>query len=125
VSGAWHQDGKFLGQVRALNLWLALSDCGRDAPGLDLVPRRLDEHVAVNTDDAMMLNQVSQRTAEEAAGELPILRPIFRPGDALLFDDLFLHKTASDASMRRPRYAIESWFFAPSGFPADYVPLAA
>jgi hypothetical protein len=125
VSGAWHQDGKFLGQVRALNLWLALSECGRDAPGLDLVPRRLDEHVAVNTDDAMMLNQVSQRTAEEAAGELPILRPMFSPGDALLFDDLFLHKTASDASMRRPRYAIESWFFAPSGFPADYVPLAA
>jgi hypothetical protein len=125
VSGAWHQDGKFMGQVRALNLWLSLSDCGRDAPGLDLVPRRLDEHVPTKTDDAIMLNQVSQRAAETAAGELPILRPIFTPGDALLFDELFLHKTASEASMRRPRYALESWFFAPSGFPADYVPLAA
>ena len=123
VSGAWHQDGKFMGQVRALNLWLSLSDCGRDAPGLDLVPRRLGEHVPTTTDDAMMLTQVSQQAAEAAAGELPIMRPIFEPGDALLFDELFLHKTASDPSMRRPRYAVESWFFAPSGFPADYVPL--
>ena len=125
VSGAWHQDGKFMGEVRALNLWLSLSHCGRDAPGLDLVPRRLEEHVATQTDEAMMLNQVSQRTAESTAGELPILRPVFEPGDALLFDELFLHKTASEPSMRKPRYAIESWFFAPSGFPPDYVPLTA
>jgi hypothetical protein len=125
VSGAWHQDGKFMGQVRALNLWLSLSDCGRDAPGLDLVPRRLNEHVPTRTDDARMLNQVSQRAAETAAGDLPIMRPVFEPGDALLFDELFLHKTASDPSMRRPRYAVESWFFAPSGFPENYVPLTA
>lgn len=123
IIGAWHQDGKFMGQVRALNLWLSLSHCGRDAPGLDLVPRRLDGHVPTQTDGVRMLNQVSQQAAERAAGELPILRPIFEPGDALLFDELLLHKTASEPSMRRPRYAIESWFFAPSGFPADYVPL--
>ncbi len=124
VSGAWHQDGKFMGEVKALNLWLSLSQCGSKAPGLDLVPRRLEQHVATQTDEAMMPNQVSQRTAEQAAGELPILRPEFEPGDALLFDELFLHKTASDPRMRRPRYAIENWFFAPSGFPETYVPLA-
>jgi hypothetical protein len=26
--------------------------------------------------------------------------------------------------MRKPRYAIENWFFGASAFPADYVPLA-
>jgi hypothetical protein len=124
VSGAWHQDGKFMGEVKALNLWLSLSECGQNAPGLDLVPRRLEQHVDTQTDEAMMPNQVSQRVAERAAGELPILRPVFEPGDALLFDELFLHKTASDPGMRRPRYAIENWFFGPSGFPDNYVPLA-
>ncbi len=124
VSGAWHQDGKFMGEVKALNLWLALTECGERAPGLDLVPRRLEQHVATQTDEAMMPNQVSQRVAEEAAGELPILRPVFEPGDALLFDELFLHKTASDPGMRRPRYALESWFFGASAFPENYVPLA-
>jgi hypothetical protein len=124
VTGAWHQDGKFMGEVKALNLWVALSECGKDAPGLDLVPRRLEQYVATETDEAMMTNQVSQRAAEQAADGLPIVRPAFEPGDALLFDELFLHKTASDPRMRRPRYAIESWFFAPSGFPSNYVPLA-
>jgi hypothetical protein len=124
ISGAWHQDGKFMGEVKALNVWVALSRCGDDAPGLDLVPRRLEQHVATETDDAVMTNQVSQRMAEEAAEELPILRPVFEPGDALLFDELFLHKTASDPRMRRPRYAVESWFFGATGFPENYVPLA-
>lgn len=124
VAGAWHQDGKFMGEVNALNLWLSLSDCGEDAPGLDIVPRRLEHHVATATDDAMFDNMVSQRMAEQAAGDTPILRPIFEPGDALLFDDLFLHKTGSEPSMPRPRFAIESWFFGASGFPPDYAPLA-
>jgi hypothetical protein len=51
-----------------------------------------------------------------------------RPHDAALacnlFDDLMLHQTGSDPSMPNPRYAIESWFFGLSGFPADYVPIA-
>jgi hypothetical protein len=124
VAGAWHQDGKFMGEVRALNLWLALSRCGDESPGLDIVPRRLEQHVTTQTDEAWLEHAVSQRVAEEVAGEVPILRPIFEPGDALLFDDLFLHKTGSDPEMPNPRFAIESWFFAASGFPVDYAPLA-
>lgn len=124
VAGAWHQDGKFMGDVRALNLWLSLSHCGDESPGLDLVPRRLDGYAQTQTDEAWLEHAVSQRVAEELAGERSILRPIFEPGDALLFDELFLHKTASDASMTKPRFAIENWFFAPSGFPTDYAPLS-
>jgi hypothetical protein len=124
VNGAWHQDGKFMGEVKALNLWLALSRCGDEAPGLDLVPRRLDGHVQTITGEMVMANQVSQQTAEQAAGDRQILRPIFEPGDALLFDELFLHKTASEREMTKPRYAIENWFFGASAFPGDYVPLA-
>jgi hypothetical protein len=26
--------------------------------------------------------------------------------------------------MPKPRYAVENWFFAPSSFPRDYLPLA-
>ena len=125
VPGAWHQDGKFMGQVRSLNLWLSLSRCGDVAPGLDLVPRRLDELVATQTDEALLEIQVSQARAEEAAGDAGIVRPIFEPGDALFFDEMFLHQTASDPSMPNPRYAIENWFFGASSFPADYAPVAA
>lgn len=124
VGGAWHQDGAFMGDVRSLNVWMSLSRCGDEAPGLDLVPRRLDELVPTGGEGTWIDDQVSPATAERAAGEVGILRPIFEPGDVLLFDDLFLHQTASDPAMSKPRYAIESWFFGPSAFPPDYVPLA-
>jgi hypothetical protein len=123
VSGGWHQDGTFMGDVNALNVWLSLSRCGDVAPGLDIVPRRLEHHVATQTDEAFLDNMVSQRMAEVAAGDTPILRPIFEPGDALLFDELFLHKTASDPAMPQARFAVENWFFGPSAFPAGYIPL--
>ena len=121
---AWHQDGAFLGDVRALNVWLSLSRCGDVAPGLDIVPRRIDEIVETGTEGAIFNWSVSSAVAEREAGEAGIARPIFEPGDALLFDDRFLHSTATDESMTETRYAIESWFFAPSAFPADYVPIA-
>jgi hypothetical protein len=124
VPGAWHQDGRFMGDTRSLNMWLSLSRCGDEAPGLDLVPRRLDHIVPTGTEGAMHDNDVSPAMVERAAGEAGIIRPIFEPGDMLLFDDLFLHKTGSDPDMPRPRYAVESWFFAPSSFPGDYLPLA-
>lgn len=125
VAGGWHQDGTFMGEVRAMNVWLSLSHCGDEAPGLDLVPRRLDEFVTTGTGETVLDYQVSQAVAEEAAGDYGIIRPIFEPGDVLLFDDRFLHKTGSDPEMPKPRYAIESWFFGSSGFNHKYVPLAA
>jgi hypothetical protein len=125
VPGAWHQDGKFLGDVHALNLWLSLSRCGDEAPGLDIVPRRLDQLLAAGTEGTRVDIEVSQAMAEEAAAGLGIQRPIFEPGDALLFDELFLHQTGSDPQMPKPRYAVESWFFGPSAFPGGYSPLAA
>ena len=124
VVGAWHQDGSFMGRVHSINLWISLSRCGDVAPGLDIVPRRIDHLVARGTDGTYLENQISQAAAEEAAGDLPIVRPIFEPGDAVLFDELCLHQTASDPSMREARFAIESWFFAPSAMPARYAPLA-
>ncbi|MGI8557188.1 MAG: phytanoyl-CoA dioxygenase family protein [Solirubrobacteraceae bacterium] len=124
IGGAWHQDGKFMGEVRALNLWLSLSRCGDLAPGLDVVPRRLEHFAVTQTDEAMLDYQVSNVKAAEAAGDRPIIRPIFEPGDALFFDERFLHQTGSDPSMPNPRYAIENWFFGGSGFPADYAPIA-
>lgn len=124
VSGAWHQDGKFLGEVRSLNVWLSLSRCGDVAPSMDVIPRRLDGFAQAGTLDAPLDYVVSQEVAEEVAGDVGIVRPIFNPGDALLFDHLFLHQTGADPSMPNPRYAIESWFFGPSAYPVEYAPIA-
>jgi hypothetical protein len=121
----WHQDGAFMGDVRALNVWLSLSRCGDESPGMEIVPRRLDHIVPTGTEGAVFDWSVSPQVAEEAAGDVGVLRPIFEPGDVLLFDDLFLHTTAAEPDMKKSRWAIESWLFGSSASPEDYAPLAA
>jgi hypothetical protein len=122
-SGEWHQDGAFLGEgVRSLNVWMALDHCGQDAPTMDVVPRRFDRVVPTGTgtpfDWAVGPDEVTA-----AAGEAAILRPEFAPGDVLLFDHLFLHRTAAEPVMTAERHAIETWFFAPSTYPEGQIPL--
>ena len=95
VGGAWHQDGAFMGDARALNLWLSLSRCGDLAPGLDLVPRRLDEIVIEHGVDARRRAAPGRRPARRPA-TWRSCGPIFEPGDALFFDEMFLHQTGSD-----------------------------
>ncbi|MGH8986877.1 MAG: phytanoyl-CoA dioxygenase family protein [Acidimicrobiia bacterium] len=125
ISGTdWHQDGAFLGEgIRTINVWMALSDCGRDAPGLDVVPRRLNEIVETGTEGAVFPWAVGPGVVERVSAAA-VCRPTFEAGDVLLFDEMFLHRTALDPSMTRERYAVETWFFAPSVFPDHYLPLA-
>jgi hypothetical protein len=124
ASTDWHQDGAFLGRgIRALDVWVALSECGVDSPGIDLLPRRLDEIVETGTGGAIFDWAVGPAVVARLAVDSPVVRPVFKPGDALLFDDMFLHRTAIEPTMTRPRYAIEAWFFAPSSYPAGQVPI--
>jgi hypothetical protein len=122
--GGWHQDGAFLGQgLRTVNVWLTLTRCGDDAPSLDLVPRRIDHIVPTGTAGSTFDWAVAPDVVAQVAGGTPVLRPRFEEGDALLFDDLFLHRTGRNLEMTQRRYAVESWFFAPSAYPDDQVPL--
>jgi hypothetical protein len=114
----WHQDGAFMGVgIRSLNIWLSLSHCGDDAPGLDVVGRRLDELVETGGEGTFNAWATNPRAAERF-GAGAVVRPIFEPGDALLLDHLTLHRTAADAGMANDRYAIETWLFSPSTYDA-------
>jgi hypothetical protein len=121
TKASWHQDGAFLGiEARTINVWLSLSHCGRDAPGLDVYPRRLDGLAATGTEGSIFDWAVAPDVVARL-GHVDVVRPVFEPGDALLFDHLFLHRTAATPEMTRERYAIESWFFAPSTYPPGQI----
>jgi len=112
----WHQDGSFMGgDIRSLNVWLALSHCGDNAPGLDVVGRRLDDIVPTGTEGAWLDWNVSPLMVEQVAPGA-VVRPIFEAGDALIFDHFNLHRTAAGPDMTNDRYAIEAWFLAPSTY---------
>jgi hypothetical protein len=120
----WHQDGAFLGaEVRTLNIWLALSDCGVDSPGLEIVPRRIDTVLPTGTEGAIFDWSVSPQVVADASRDVPAITPAFRAGDALLFDHLLLHRTAVGPDMTRERYAMETWLFAPSSYPEGQIPV--
>ena len=120
----WHQDGAFLGvDIRTVNVWTALTPCGSDAPSIDVFARRFDQIVATGTDDALFSWSVSPEQAERLDTS-DVVRPIFEPGDGLFFDQMTLHRTGISPEMTRTRRALECWFFAPSTYPHEQVPIA-
>jgi hypothetical protein len=120
----WHQDGAFLGMgIRTVDVWIALSRCGREAPGLDVVPIRLERLLPTGEAGTYFQWTVSSETLARELPGATVWRPEFEEGDALLFDHQLLHRTAAEPEMPGVRYAIESWFFAPSVYPKGSTPL--
>jgi hypothetical protein len=123
----WHQDGRFLGEgmdIASLNVWTALTDCGESAPGMDLVLDYLDHYILAAEDSAFDW-AVSNSQVDELRQRVPVVTPRFRAGDILMFDQWLLHRTHRRPDMTNTRYAIESWFFAPSVFPVGRTALLA
>jgi len=118
----WHQDGSFMGTVRSVDVWVALTPCGGDsnAPGLEILPRRLRGVLECGKGVARNPIEVVDEEVARAGGDVAPLCPTFESGDALLFDDLFLHRTTPGGA--HERYALEAWFFAASCRPEKYAP---
>lgn len=116
----WHQDGAFLGPgIRTVNAWFALTPCGRDAPGMDLIPLREPRLLTAGEPGAGFHWAVSPDTIARELPDAQPWRPEFDAGDVLLFDHYMLHRTAAAPGMTAMRFAIESWFFASSVYPAE------
>ncbi len=102
----WHQDGAFLGEgIRTINFWLTLTHCGDTAPGLDVVPRRMDEILPTGTDGALFDWSVGEGLVAQVAEQTPVARPIFEAGDAVVLRRTFPapHRRRSDDDARALR----------------------
>ena len=121
---SWHQDGDFLAPgVRSINVWVALDACSGDGPrpALEIVPRRIGE--VLPAEGTIVPHSVDFDLVDEVAADTPTMCPSVEAGDAMLFDELFLHRTHLTPEMTEDRMALECWFFAPSHFSTNYVPL--
>ena len=119
---AWHQDGAlgydFLrpgmppsdALLEMVTCWVALTPCGRDAPGLELERDGGDRLLTLAA-----LGETAARLAEDAGAAW---RPELGPGDALLFDGGVVHRTDARPGMSRDRTSIELRFFAAADRPA-------
>jgi len=119
----WHQDGALKFDFRSfpygnfpsdallpiVTCWIALDPCGAEAPGLELVTRRLDGLLAPAelTDESVRTRFTSQE----------FWCPVMEPGDALLFRGDILHRTHVTAAMTKDRTSIELRFFPANDLP--------
>jgi len=115
---AWHQDGAFLGEnIRSLNMWVALSDCGVDAPSLDIITNRYSEILPTGTDRAFDSWALGPELVASEIEKNGYEHLIVEAGDVVFFDHLNVHRTGMLKGMTQDRYAIECWFFSEFGFP--------
>jgi hypothetical protein len=123
----WHQDGAFMGaSVRSVDLWIALSDCGRGttAAGLDILPMRVHDILETQTHGSSFLNSIGQGLVDIVGADRPWIAPHFAAGDAILFDERFVHRSGVSEAYGSDRYAIEAWFFGSSSLPEGYLPIS-
>lgn len=123
---AWHQDGQFLGDdIRTVNLWMTLDECGgeADAPGLEMLSGKNEVLYESGTEGARFGWSVSEDVVDEIAQTKPVFRPHLLPGDAVFFDHMNLHRTAHVAHESRNRRAIETWFFSASSSIDKLIPV--
>ena len=122
---AWHQDGA-LGHdflrpgvpaadalLEMVTCWIALTPCGRDAPGLELERGGVGRLLTLPS-----LGQTAARLDQDAGAAW---RPELEPGDALLFDGGVVHRTDARPEMSRDRTSVELRFFAAADRPARLV----
>jgi hypothetical protein len=112
----WHQDASFFGgPCASLDAWTALTECGRDCPSLSVVPLRIERVIDPAQTSVAPSAVVEASVAELLLGSEPA-KPILQPGDAILLDEMTVHRTGSGWKAPSRDVAI-TWFFAPSRLP--------
>ena len=117
---SWHQDGAlgfdFLGAAASdgellsmTTCWIALTPCGDDAPGLELVDREATT--------LLPLAVLADAAVRARHPQCDFLRPVMNPGDALVFGGGVLHHTHVAATMSRERTSLELRFFPAGSLP--------
>lgn len=130
----WHQDAVFfLHATQAVNVWAALTPVGEDRPGLEVAPARQPGTLGYDEDELAERDRRDERPplyyakdlgidlADAARGGDRAASPVLEPGDAIVFDDLTLHRTGTQRWRADAREVAITWFFHPARFPKKRV----
>ena len=109
-----HQDVGFIGpEFPVVNCWLTFTPAGGDAAGLEIEPVKLASELPKHGDPRRAANinfwsiEIDSAAAAERLTSGERLRPLLKPGDAVLFDQFTPHRTWADPSMTQPRISVE------------------
>jgi len=119
----WHQDGalgfdflapcntrsKRCDLLNMITCWIALTACGRDAPGLELI--------AGSPNALLPVRSLSDSAIRDRHPAHAFWHPLLDPGDAVLFSGEVIHRTHVTPSMEMDRTSLELRFFRADSIP--------
>lgn len=109
----YHQDLDPTKDAHMMNTWVPLDRCGDVAPGLEAINVKVEE-----LRPEIFLSETRDKVGEDKwhrhndfvtgkYGNYSLTRPIFEPGDGLLFDHFTMHRTYTDDGMTKGRMSVE------------------
>jgi len=99
----WHQDKPFH-RGDDLTIWMALTDCGVEAPGLQFYVRPGRCEVLPLADNQW---SIAPDAIEDLAAHSKLFTPVFKPGDCVIFDGYAPHRTHAIEGMTQERTSID------------------
>lgn len=106
----FHQDQTIL-KKKLVNVWIPLSACGVEAPGLEIVLGSWIEQLPVsppsNARFAVEHAMIDPELVFASFGRDALWHPHFELGDAMLFSGATAHRTYATPTMNRGRMSIE------------------
>jgi hypothetical protein len=105
----FHQDQSIFAHP-LFNLWIPLTSCGVDAPGLEVVTAGLDNELETFSDEDSQYAAAKKQIRESdvlASFADQIWHPAMEPGDVLVFLGTTIHRSYVTPEMNKPRTSIE------------------
>jgi hypothetical protein len=119
----FHQDGSYhsrdIHAHTGLTTWIPMTDCGVDAPGLQLYPHALDEVLPAPPDTEGSYLFCDEKSVLERFGDR-LWAPSMAVGDVLIFNHLVVHRTHITPDMTRERQSAD-FRVSPSSKVPDYI----
>lgn len=108
----FHQDTRAFG-YNLINVWVPLVPCGRTAPGIELVARRIGEPLpTTDSDDQYHRVRIDRDLVVDRFGEAALYAPEMTVGDVLIFLGSTIHRTHLTPEMTLPRSSLELRFIS-------------
>jgi len=105
----FHQDQTIVGS-KLVNIWIPLAECGRDAPGLEVVVGsggQLMQPANPESGGIVERSRLDEKTVLANYPAKAIWHPLFSVGDVIIFTGDTIHRTYVAPGMARSRASID------------------
>jgi len=103
----FHQDIQAVDKRASVTSWIPFNECGTEAPGLELVGKRVTGRLPTSKTSKFNLGAEITENYIMSLYQDDLIHPTFSLGDAILFLNTTPHRSYVTPAMSKPRYSVE------------------